>query len=196
MLKTLRDIRDVRVLVLHPKDRECEELVAQVRRIGCRVEAIWPPQGEIGSDTGIAFVSFQDDAITMALTKALAERKPAVTLIGIVELESPAVIEAMVRVGISAVITKPIRAFGLLTSMILAHTLDQRILRSSDRLMKVEARLSGFKQIEKAKNILMVRNKLSEQDAYDALRKRAMSKRMTMEAASAAIIEADKIFGQ
>ena len=196
MLQALRDIRNVRVLVFHPRDRECDELVAQIRRIGCRVESIWPPQGDISHDTDIAFVLFRQDAITAGLAKALAERKPGLTLVGIVEFESPAVIETVVRAGTSAVITKPIRAFGLLTSIILAHTLAHTIRVSADRISKLEARLAGLKQIEKAKSILMVRKNLSEQEAYDALRMRAMSKRMTMEAVCAAIIEANEVFGE
>ena len=195
VLKSLRDIRNVRVLILHPKDRECDELVAQIRRIGCRVEAVWPPQGDIASDTDIVFVLFRQDAISTALAKALAEHGPGLTLIGIVEFESPAVIETVVRAGTSAIITKPIRAFGLLTSIIVAHTISDRNRLASERIGKLESRLSGLKQIEKAKSILMARNRVSEQEAYDALRMRAMSKRMTMEAVCAAIIEASEVFG-
>jgi two-component system, response regulator / RNA-binding antiterminator len=195
VLKALRDIRSVRVLVLHPKDRECDELVAQIRRIGCRVEAVWPPQNDIPSDTDIVFVLFRQDAITTALAKEFAERNATMTLIGIVEFESPAVIETVVRAGTSAVITKPIRAFGLLTSIIVAHTLNDRIRLASDRISKLKFRLLALKQIEQAKAILIARKGISEQEAYDAIRMRAMSKRMTMEAVCAAIIEANEVFG-
>jgi response regulator NasT len=117
------------------------------------------------------------------------------TLIGIVEFESPAVIETVVRAGTSAVITKPIRAFGLLTSIIVAHTLNDRIRLASDRISKLKFRLLALKQIEQAKAILIARKGISEQEAYDAIRMRAMSKRMTMEAVCAAIIEANEVFG-
>jgi AmiR/NasT family two-component response regulator len=194
VLKQLRDIRSTRVLILHPKDRECDELVAQVRRIGCQVEAVWPPRDEIPSGFDIAFVLFRQDAITQVLLKALADKGPGLTLIGIVEFESPAVIEGVVRAGTKAVITKPIRAFGLLTSIIIAHTLSERINVSSERIGKLESRLSALKKIEQAKSILMARKGLSEQDAYDSIRARAMSKRMTLEAVCATIIEANELF--
>jgi two-component system, response regulator / RNA-binding antiterminator len=194
VLKALRDIRSLRVLILHPRDRECDELMAQLRRIGCRVEAQWPPQDDIPPETNIAFLLFRQDALTDALLKALADRLPLLTLIGIVEFESPAVIEAVVRAGAKAVITKPIRPFGLLTSMIIANTLSERIKSASDRLEKMQARLNGLKRIEQAKSILMARKGLSEQDAYDALRERAMAKRTTIESISSAIIEANEFF--
>jgi AmiR/NasT family two-component response regulator len=194
VLKQLRDIRSTRVLILHPKDRECDELVAQVRRIGCQVEAVWPPKDDIPAGIDIAFVLFRQDAITTVLLKALADKAPGLTLIGIVEFESPAVIEVVVRAGTKAVITKPIRAFGLLTSIIIAHTLSERINVSSERIHKLESRLSALKKIEQAKSILMARKGLSEQDAYDAIRARAMSKRVTLEAVCATIIEANELF--
>jgi response regulator NasT len=194
VLKLLRDIRSIRVLILHPKDRECDELVAQVRRIGCRVEAVWPPQNDIPPDTDVAFVLFRQDALNNALLRSLADKIGSITLIGIIEFESPAAIEFVVRAGAKAVISKPIRAFGLLTSMIVAHTLSERIKVSSERIGKLESRLSGLKKIEQAKSILMAKKGLSEQEAYDAIRARAMSKRVPLETVSATIIEASELF--
>lgn len=194
MLKPLRDIRSIRVQVLHPKDRECDELVAQIRRIGCKVESVWPPQNDIPLDTDIAFVLFRQDALTNTLLRFLGDRSSSLTLIGIIEFESPAAIEVVVRAGAKAIITKPIRAFGLLTSIIVAHTLSERINVSSERIVKLEARLSGLKKIEQAKSILMAKKGLSEQEAYDTIRTRAMSKRVPLESVCATIIEASELF--
>ena len=41
----LRDIRDLRVQVVHPPDDDGESLVDHLRRIGCMVEAVWPIPG-------------------------------------------------------------------------------------------------------------------------------------------------------
>ncbi|MGJ4891361.1 ANTAR domain-containing response regulator [Bradyrhizobium sp. HKCCYLR20261] len=195
MLNALRDIRNVRVLVFHPKDRERDELTTQIRRIGCRVEAIWPPQDEIPPDADVIFVLFRQDAISISLARSLERRPPGSTVIGIVEFESPNVIECIVRAGTTAIVTKPIRAFGLLTSIVLAHTLTDKFRVASERVKKLETRLTSLKQIEKAKTLLMDRKRLTEQAAYDYLRERAMSKRTTMEALCAAIVEANEVFG-
>lgn len=195
MLKLLRDIRSIRVLIIHPKDRECDELVAQVRRIGCRVDTVWPPQNDIPPDTDIAFVLFRQDALTNAFLRALADKSISLTLIGIIEFESPAAVEFVVRAGAKAVISKPIRAFGLLTSIIVAHTLSERIKVSSERMRKLESRLAGLKKIEQAKSILMAKKGFSEQQAYDAIRAHAMSKRVPLETVSETIIEASELFG-
>jgi AmiR/NasT family two-component response regulator len=193
VLKALRDIRSVKVLVVHPKDRERNELIDHIRRIGCRVEAIWPPQDGIPPETDIVFVLFRQDALTTALLKALSERSSQVTLIGIVEFESPGVVEAVVRAGTSAVITKPIRAFGLLTSMIVAHSLSQKDKIYTDRIQKLETKLLGLKRLEKAKSILMSARSMTEEEAYETIRSRAMTRRVTMDAVCGAIIEAKEL---
>jgi AmiR/NasT family two-component response regulator len=193
VLKALRDIRNVKVLVVHPKDRERNELVDHIRRIGCRVEAVWPPQNDIPSDADIIFVLFRQDALTSVLLKALSERSSKVTLIGIVEFESPGVIEAVVHAGTSAVITKPIRAFGLLTSMIVAHSLSQKDKIYTDRIQKLEAKLSGLRRLEKAKSVLMSAKSMTEEEAYETIRSRAMTRRVTMDTVCAAIIEAKEL---
>jgi len=192
MLKALREIRSVRVLVLHPKDRDCDALVAQIRRIGCLVSAVWPPQTDIPADTGIAFMLFRDDALTQAVLKVLAERGPSLTLIGIVEAESPFVIEAVARAGTSAVITKPVRSLGLLTTMVIAHGLADQARTQDERIGKLESRLASVRQIEAAKAILMSRKSISEQAAYEMIRSHAMAKRLTMEAICTTIIEANE----
>jgi response regulator NasT len=194
VLKPLRDIRNIRVQILHPKDRECDELVAQIRRIGCHVEGSWFPQAEIHLDTDVAIVLFRQDVLNNAALKSISDKTAASTLIAIVESESPAAIEVVVRAGAKAVITKPIRAFGLLTSIIVARTLSERINVSSERITKLESRLAGLKKIEQAKSILMTKKGLSEQEAYDVLRSRAMSKRVSLETISMTIVEASDFF--
>ncbi|GBD47996.1 ANTAR domain-containing response regulator [Methylopila sp. Yamaguchi] len=195
MLKALRDLRNVRVVVYHPKDRERDELVDQIRRIGCNVEAVWPPRDAIPADADIVFMLFRQDGFTHVLLKALAERDARVTLVAIVEFESPAVIEAIARAGAAAIVTKPIRAFGLLTSIVIAHTISLKEKILLDRVRKLEARLEGFRKLEKAKQILMSRKGLSEQEAYETIRARAMTARITMDIVCETIINAEELVG-
>lgn len=195
MLQALRDLRNVSVMVYHPPDRERDELVDQLHRIGCRVNSCWPPRDAIPADVDIIFVLFRQDSFTQLLLKALAERGDSVTLIGIVEYESPAVVESIVRAGASAIITKPVRAFGLLTSMVIAHTFAAKEKNLIDRVGKLEARLTYFRKLEKAKQILMQRKAMSEPVAYETIRVRAMASRVTVEIVCDTIINAEKFIG-
>jgi AmiR/NasT family two-component response regulator len=192
MLKALRDLPGTRVLVFHPKDRECSELVAQLRRIGCRVDAVWPPQDDIAPDVGIVFLLFRDDALTAAVLNSLAHRKLEVVIFAIIEFESPTVIEAVVNSGAAAVITKPIRAFGLLTSMIISLTISHKEKNYTDRIDKLDKKIYSLKRQERAKSILMRRMEITEEKAYEAIRLRAMSLRVSMDTVCSSIIEASE----
>jgi len=107
-------------------------------------------------DTEIAFVLFR----RMRLPTRFSGRSPT-SLVDDAHryhrIRKSAAIEFVVRAGAKAVISKPIRAFGLLTSMIVAHTLSERINVSSERIVKLESRLAGLKKIEQAKSILMAK---------------------------------------
>lgn len=193
MLKALREIPRANVLVFHPKDRECAELVAQLHRIGCRVAAVWPPQDAIPPETDVVFIVFREDMLTKPFLKALAGRRPSLTAIAIIEYESPSVIEAVAQAGIHAVITKPIRAFGLLTSMTLAYNVTEREKTFSERIYKLEKRLSNLKNLEMAKSILMSRRNISEKEAYELLRNRAMALRVTLESVCNSVVNSNQV---
>jgi AmiR/NasT family two-component response regulator len=51
----------------------------------------------------------------------------------------------------------------------------------------------GVRQIAEAKNILMISRNLNEKDAYELIRDRAMSKRITTEEVAISIINANEI---
>lgn len=195
MLKALRDIRTIRVVVYHPHDRERDELVAQIRRIGCEVEAIWPPVEKLRQEADVVFMLFRQDGFTHVLLKALAESGSQATVIAIIEFESPAVIEAVARAGAVSIVTKPIRAFGLLTSLVLSRANYAKEKNHLDRIRKLESKLDGFRRLEKAKSILITRKGLSEQEAYDTIRMRAMSARVSMDTVCSTIIAADEFIG-
>ncbi|MBB2965017.1 ANTAR domain-containing response regulator [Methylobacterium sp. R2-1] len=195
MLKAIREIRSNRVVVYHPKDRERDELIAHIRRIGCEVEAIWPPRESIKEDADVIFMLFREDGCTQSLLKALAERDCQATLIAMVEFESPKVMEAVVRAGVASIVTKPIRAFGLLTSLVLARTITAREKNLLDRVRKLEDKLDGLRRLEKAKAILISRKGVSEQQAYDSIRMRAMSARVSIDVVCSSIIGADELNG-
>lgn len=195
MLAALHEVRKLRVVVYHPKDREQDELIAQLRRIGCNVTALWPPSGEIPRGVDVVFMLFRHDGFTQALIQALAQRQEPTTIIGVVEFESPAVIEAVVNAGASAVVTKPIRPFGLLTSLVLSRTLAAKEKNILDRVRKLESKLVGFRRLEKAKSILIARKGMSEEEAYEAIRKRAMSARVSVDVVCSTIIDADEFVG-
>lgn len=189
----LKDLRDLKVMVIHPPDQDGSALVDQLWRIGCRVEAHWPPPQELPSYIDILFVSIDRDIHRRVkeLLKRAADDGPAV--IAVVDYENPATLQLVLETQSLSVIGKPIRPFGLLANLVLARNawLQQRSLQK--RIVKLEQKLSGQKKVAKAKSILMETQGLTEAAAYESIRAQAMTKRTTMEEIANAIINANDL---
>mgnify|MGYP000870049081 FL=1 len=188
----LRDIRSFRVVVIHPRDAEMDELLRQLGRIGCQVTVLWPPPAE--RPTGV-------DLIFLDMTKLLSEQgkvswapdPDGPPIVALLDYESPTVLKALVDHGARGFVAKPVRPFGLLPTMFLAHRAAAEERTARRRLAKAERRLDGLKKVAKAKAILIDTRRISEEEAYRLLRERAMARRTTIEAVAAAIIDASDI---
>ena len=62
-----------------------------------------------------------------------------------------------------------------------------------EKIFRLEKKLAGQKVIAKAKSILMEMHQLSEADAFETIRKQAMSKRTSIEDMAQAIINANEL---
>ena len=65
--------------------------------------------------------------------------------------------------------------------------------RLRSRIAKLDETLRAFRSVERAKAILMKRNQMREDDAYQHLRRQAMDRHATISSVAAAIIEAHEI---
>jgi AmiR/NasT family two-component response regulator len=181
------------VQVIHQPDDEGVELVEHLRRIGCTVEAQWPIPEAFSSTADIVLltVDYESRVDLLRLLRGHHDQKP--TLIAVVGYESPSTLQLVLESGALAVIERPIRPFGLLTNLMMARNLWTERRETVKRLRKVERKLSGIQNIQKAKSILMEKQALSEEVAHQTLRQQAMAKRITMEDMAIAIINANEL---
>ncbi len=101
--------------------------------------------------------------------------------------------QLVLEAGAHAVIERPVRPFGLLTQLAVARSLWLQQQEALRRAQKLERKLIGIQRIQRAKSILMAGHGLSEDAAYQSLRKQAMSKRISMEEMADAIINANEV---
>lgn len=191
-LQILRDLRGLRVLVVHPPDTEGVELVEHLRRIGCSVDAAWPIPETVGSaDVLVLAIEHGSRAAVQRLLRACDGIRP--TLIGVVGYEDPSILQIVLEAGAHAVIERPVRPFGLLTQLTIARSLWMAQRDAARQVQKAERKLAGLQNIQRAKAILMTVNGLSEAEAHDTIRRRAMSKRVPLEEMALAIINANEL---
>jgi len=187
----LKELRMLRVAVLHPDDADGRQLTQQLQRIGCQVQAFWPPVPTLPEGTDVVFLAVQPEITQLEFEWSKSENAP--TCIAVVTYENPTIVETVLRLKAKAVLPAPVRSFGLLSALVIARTVNSEIQSQSRRVRKLESKLAGARQIVEAKNILMRTRNVSEGQAYDLIREQAMSKRVTTEDIAGAIINANEI---
>ena len=84
----LRDLRGLRVQVIHPPDDEGVELVEHLRRIGCTVEAQWPIPDAFAPNADVVLLTINYESRD-ALLKLFRNHQRNPTLLAVVGYESP-----------------------------------------------------------------------------------------------------------
>lgn len=191
MSNIIGELRSLNVLILHPRDSDCDDLIQQINRIGCNVEALWPLPEALPANTEVVFVEIRE-AISPNLVKLLSarnEKRP--TVIGIIGYENPSVLQGMLDLEVQTVITKPLRPFGVLGNILIARRiwLDQVDARKNEEKLKLK--LEHIQTITEAKFILMRHHNLNDRDAYKIIRSHAMTRRTSTIEIANAIINAD-----
>lgn len=187
----VKELRTLRIAVIHPDDGDGRLLTQQLQRIGCLVQAFWPPVQALPEGVDIAFVAVRPEILDLQFE--WTRREDAPTIIAVVNYENPTIVEAVLGIGATAVLPSPVRSFGLLSALVVARQAHKENRSLCRRLRKVEAKLLGVRHIADAKAILMKTHSLSETEAYDQIRDQAMSKRVTTEEVASAIVNASEV---
>jgi AmiR/NasT family two-component response regulator len=190
--RLIEDLRGARVLVVHPRDAEGDALLDQLKRIGCNVRGIWPPPAELPRDVDTVF-HLVETTDTPAFTSPSSEEGP--TLIAIVDYENPTVLKRLLDTNAHGVVTKPIRSFGILSTLVLARSLHGYTRRLNTKVRKLEETMKARRDVDKAVRILVTLKKVSEADAYELIRQQATQKRLSMAEIATTIISAQEVLG-
>jgi AmiR/NasT family two-component response regulator len=189
--RLIEDLRGARVLVIHPRDSEGEALIDQLKRIGCNVRGVWPPPAAIPHDIDTVFQLVETSEDTLF---AAADDHP-LTLIAIVDYENPTILKRLLDSNAHGVVNKPIRSFGILSSLVLARSLRGYTRRLEGKVQKLEETLKARRDVDKAVKILVGLKKIGEFEAYELIRQQATTRRLTMAEIAVSIINAQEMLG-
>jgi AmiR/NasT family two-component response regulator len=184
----LRDLRSLKVVVIHPQDQDGEELLAQLHRIGCDVDVCWPKLDRLPFGTGLVLIAIRPETLSVDFPWLGTAMSPPV--IPVVTCENPLTIEAVLRLNALATIPSPVLSFGLLTTIVVA--LKQfEALRMRDRYVgRLEQKQAKVRVIQQATQLVMEKRGVSEEHAYQMLRSKAMLKREQIEVVAREIVKA------
>lgn len=91
---------------------------------------------------------------------------------------------------------KPLNRDIVLNTVEMANMNYKRVFGLDRKLKEMTEYYEGRKLVERAKQILMTRDGLSEKEAYERMRKKSMDERMTMKSIAETIILTYKITGK
>ena len=188
----LRSLRSLTVTAYHPADEDGEDLLSQLRRIGCRAQAFWPPAQTLPERTDVVFIAVGPDTALPDWPSA-RDSKSSPTLIAIVNYENPTVVDRVLKLEVHGIVASPIRPFGLLSALVVARQVRNSRTSLERQLQRLENKLAGVRHVAEAKAILMRGRNVSETDAYQIIRDQAMARRTTIEHMAYAIVSANDI---
>ncbi|MGV6873509.1 ANTAR domain-containing response regulator [Pseudochelatococcus sp. B33] len=191
MTDLINDLRSLNVLVLHPRGADADDLIQQLNRIGCNVEAIWPLPEVLPGNVDVVFIEI-NEAMPPSVHKLLSARPDTTpTLIGLISYENPSVLQGLLDLRIHTVVSKPLRAFGIMSSMLMARRIWHEKREDFQAREKLNLKLEHLQIISEAKFVLMRHHSINEKDAYKIIRSHAMARRTSTIEIATAIINAD-----
>lgn len=180
----------LRVKVFCPEDPDGLTLSQQLERIGCAVEMRWPPPQEIDGQADLIFLFLAPEAEETSYPWL---QQPHPPVISVINLENPAVVDEALRIGAMGMIVSPVRALGILSTVMMALEHAKHYEKTAERIQRLENKANSSRAIDEAKNILMAMHGISECEAYETLRSQAMNLRLQIEDVARQTIQASKL---
>jgi len=178
------------VAVIVERDDNGEFLIRELQRQRVAVRHIWPKPAQI---------PLQYDAIFCLLSDDLPQRipwvpgEPSSALILVDDGKAPLNLKLVHNCAAHGMLHYPATARMIQSVLMMAREHFQYERRLRGRIDKLDENLRTMRLVERAKALLIRLKNLSEEDAYNFLRKQAMEKRVTIGAVAAAVIDSHEL---
>lgn len=186
------DLRSISVIVIYPPGEDRDVIVQQLQRIGCRLRTVWPFPSAPPSQADVIFFQVSQDLTERDTWFAGLLDAGDTSLVALSDYENPTTLKLLLDTHAHGVITKPFRSSGILSTLVLARSSQSFQQRLQGKIGKLETTIKSRRLIEKAIRVLSENQKMSEAQAYEHLRSRATSLRVTVAEVANMMIEAQE----
>ncbi|KAF1045769.1 MAG: Aliphatic amidase regulator [Herbaspirillum frisingense] len=180
------DLRSICVAVVYPPGEDRDVVIQQLQRIGCRLRVIWPSPTEPPTGADVIFFQVSQDLEGRSAWNASAVDA---ALVALSDYESPTTLKLLLDTKAHGVLTRPFRSQGILSTLVLARSSQGFQQRQQAKIDKLESTIKSRRQIEKAIRVLVEYQRLSEDGAYEYMRERATSLRVTVAEVATMLLE-------
>lgn len=182
---------ELRIAVITDRNDRSEQLIRELQKTRAEVTHIWPPPQYIPSDYDVVYADLMDN-----LPSRLESLPglPQFSLVIIVSNTTPVDLKTLENCAPHGTIHLPVTEQAVLSSLVVArgHFLYENRLRK--RIQQLDDNLISVRNIERAKILLMGRMNLTEEEAYQHMRRQAMERRVTISVIASTIVDAQELF--
>lgn len=185
--RLLQNFKGGRALIVTARSGSETALESTLAKLGVTSE--YPPiidgkahidPGSLQADRDILFIDGDlEGAVTLEVDPG--SRLPPVPVIGMVGVEAPSRLKALVNLGATSFLRKPVHGGAVYASLFMG--INQFLLRSemNGRLQDLESRRRGRRSVVRSIILLMQQDGLDEDNAYSQLRRDSMRARLSLE---------------
>jgi len=194
----VQNFRQRRALILSRDWRAIETISAMAARLGMSIESVVPDDGGLPPILDVADaqcdVLFLDGDLNFLPETGQGgagggSGPPHIPVIGLVGIEAPSRLRALMQFGATAFLSKPVHSGSIFSALYLAiNTFDNMSgLRLS--IQELEHRRRYRRHVIKAVTLVMKSRSLDDEGAFALLRKEAMRARLSLEAYCEGVVQ-------
>jgi AmiR/NasT family two-component response regulator len=185
-----RDFGHLNIAVLAENSPAIDMLIRELQRTRARVTHIWPPPASYPIDFDVIFSDLVED---------LPERlpwtpgEPSCPLIVLLHDDRPLNASMLRNSTPHGFVSLPVRPNDLVAALVIGLSQFQYEKRLRSRIDKLDDYIRAIRSVERAKNVIMSRKQLNEDEAYHFLRRQAMARRISIGELALAIVDTDEM---
>ncbi len=181
---------ELNVAVMVERDDHGEFLIRELQRQRIGVRHIWPLPAQIPLQYDVLFCALSDD---LPQRIPWVPGEPSAALILVDDGKAPLNLKLIHNCAAHGLLHYPATSRMIQGILMLAREHFQYERRLRGRIEKLDENLRTMRLVERAKTLLIRLKNLSEEEAYNFLRKQAMEKRVTIGAVAAAVIDSHEL---
>lgn len=151
---------------------------------------LWPLGEPLPEDSDVIFC---EASAEVARLVPWPRGQPTAALVMVVSPTTE--LDVLRRATPDAVLHRPFASQAVLTSLMIGHANFTYASRLRQRIQKLDETSRTIRSVERAKTMLMQGRKMREEEAYRFIRNQAMTRRISIGAFAAAIVETGDALG-
>ncbi len=186
------ELSSLEIIAVVRRDEEGDALARELLRTRGRVRRLWPLPARLPEEADVLYCELLPE---LPHSLPWVPGQPSAALVVVAPAVQMPDLKLLRNCAPHAVLHRPYTSATVLTSLAIARAqfLYERRLRS--RIDKLDETLRSFRSVERAKAILMQTRKIDEEEAYHFMRRQAMSRRVSISAVAAAIVDSHDVLG-